>query len=150
MATPYRQIVRDGLWDNNGVLAQMLGMCPTMAMTTSATNGLGMGLATAFVMATSNLLIAALRGYTPGVVTSNDNYAARLKGKDYTFKGVTVKRGGRIGAQATILPGKVINEDGFAAAGSVVTKDIPAKNINCGNPAKYFRDVPEDQLIDNQ
>ncbi len=63
MATSYKQIVRDGLWDNNGVLAQMLGMCPTMAMTTSATNGLGMGLATAFVMATSNLLIAALRGY---------------------------------------------------------------------------------------
>ncbi len=63
MATQYRQIVRDGLWDNNGVLAQMLGMCPTMAMTTSATNGLGMGLATAFVMASSNLLIAAFRGY---------------------------------------------------------------------------------------
>ena len=63
MATSYRQIVRDGLWDNNGVLAQMLGMCPTMAMTTSATNGLGMGLATAFVMATANFLIAALRGY---------------------------------------------------------------------------------------
>jgi electron transport complex protein RnfE len=59
----YGTIVRDGLWDNNGVLAQMLGMCPTMAMTTSATNGLGMGLATAFVMATSNLLIAALRGF---------------------------------------------------------------------------------------
>ena len=63
MATNYRQIVKDGLWENNGVLCQMLGMCPTMAMTTSATNGLGMGLATAFVMATSNLLIAALRGY---------------------------------------------------------------------------------------
>ena len=63
MAMTYRQIARDGLWDNNGVLAQMLGMCPTMAMTTSATNGLGMGLATAFVMATSNLLIAALRGH---------------------------------------------------------------------------------------
>lgn len=63
MATSYRQIVKDGLWENNGVLCQMLGMCPTMAMTTSATNGLGMGLATAFVMATANLLIAALRGY---------------------------------------------------------------------------------------
>ncbi|WML35864.1 DapH/DapD/GlmU-related protein [Clostridium sp. OS1-26] len=86
----------------------------------------------------------------PGVVTSNDNYAARLKDKEYSFKGVTVKRGGRIGAQATILPGKVISEDAFAAAGSVITKDIPAKKINCGNPAKYLRDVPEDQLIDNQ
>ncbi|HIJ37407.1 MAG TPA: electron transport complex subunit E [Rhodospirillaceae bacterium] len=63
MADSYSRIIKDGLWENNGVLCQMLGMCPTMAMTTSATNGLGMGLATAFVMATSNLLIAALRGY---------------------------------------------------------------------------------------
>ncbi|HIJ63723.1 MAG TPA: electron transport complex subunit E [Rhodospirillaceae bacterium] len=63
MADSYRTIMKDGLWENNGVLCQILGMCPTMAMTTSATNGLGMGLATAFVMATSNLLIAALRGY---------------------------------------------------------------------------------------
>ncbi|HYD32050.1 MAG TPA: electron transport complex subunit E [Azospirillaceae bacterium] len=63
MATSYRTIIRDGLWENNGVLCQMLGMCPTMAMTTSATNGLGMGLATAFVMATANLQIAALRGF---------------------------------------------------------------------------------------
>lgn len=60
MAT-YRTIVRDGLWDNNGVLAMLLGMCPTMAMTTSATNGLGMGLATAVVMAASSLLVALFR-----------------------------------------------------------------------------------------
>jgi len=86
----------------------------------------------------------------PGVITSNDNYAARLKGKPSEFEGVTIKRGGRIGAQATILPGKVIWEDGFAAAGSMVTKDIPTKEIHCGNPARYLRDVPEDQLVDNQ
>lgn len=61
MATPYRTIVRDGLWDNNGVLSMLLGMCPTMAMTTSATNGLGMGLATTVVMAASSLLVAAFR-----------------------------------------------------------------------------------------
>ena len=46
----YSRIIKDGLWDNNGVLAMLLGMCPSMAMTTSATNGLGMGLATAVVM----------------------------------------------------------------------------------------------------
>lgn len=63
MTVEYRTIVRDGLWDNNGVLAQLLGMCPTMAMTTSATNGFGMGLATAAVMAASNLLVATFRGY---------------------------------------------------------------------------------------
>lgn len=61
MAHSYRQIARDGLWDNNGVLCMLLGMCPTMAMTTSATNGLGMGLATAVVMAASNLLVALFR-----------------------------------------------------------------------------------------
>ena len=61
MATQYGTIVRDGLWDNNGVLSMLLGMCPTMAMTTSATNGLGMGLATAVVMAASNLLVAVFR-----------------------------------------------------------------------------------------
>jgi len=61
MATQYKTIVRDGLWDNNGVLAMLLGMCPSMAMTTSATNGLGMGLATAAVMAASSLLVSLFR-----------------------------------------------------------------------------------------
>lgn len=63
MATGYGRIARDGLWDNNGVLAMLLGMCPTMAMTTSATNGLGMGLATAVVMAASGFMVAAFRSY---------------------------------------------------------------------------------------
>ena len=57
MSSDYQRIVRDGLWDNNGVLAMLLGLCPTMAMTTSATNGLGMGLATALVMAVTAKLI---------------------------------------------------------------------------------------------
>jgi electron transport complex protein RnfE len=57
----YTRVIKDGLWDNNGVLAMLLGMCPAMAMTTSATNGLGMGLATAVVMAGSSLLVAVCR-----------------------------------------------------------------------------------------
>lgn len=63
MTANYGRIARDGLWDNNGVLCMLLGMCPTMAMTTSATNGLGMGLATAVVMAASSLLVALFRQY---------------------------------------------------------------------------------------
>ncbi|KOF55959.1 MULTISPECIES: N-acetyltransferase [Clostridium] len=86
----------------------------------------------------------------PGVVTSNDNYAARSKERYNHFKGVTVKKGGRIGAQATILPGKVIENDGFVAAGSVVTKDVKKESIVAGNPAKYFKNVPLDQLLKNQ
>lgn len=86
----------------------------------------------------------------PGVVTSNDNFAARSKERYKHFKGVLIKTGGRVGAQATILPGKVINEDGFVAAGSVVTKDVQNGKIVVGNPAKFLRDVPDDQLLKNQ
>jgi len=57
----YSHITRDGLWDNNVVFAQVLGMCPTMAVTGTATNGLGMGLATTAVLALSNLFISAIR-----------------------------------------------------------------------------------------
>lgn len=57
----YKTIVKDGLWDNNGVFSMLLGMCPTMAMTTSATNGFGMGVATAVVMAASSYLVAVFR-----------------------------------------------------------------------------------------
>lgn len=63
MAAEYRTIIRDGLWDNNSVFCMILGMCPTMAMTTTATNGLGMGLATAVVMAASSLLVALFRNH---------------------------------------------------------------------------------------
>ncbi|MBU3190968.1 N-acetyltransferase [Clostridium bowmanii] len=86
----------------------------------------------------------------PCVTTSNDNYAARSKERFGKFKGVTIKKGGRIGAGAVILPGKTIHEDGFVAAGSVVTKDVQAGKIVVGNPAKVLRDVPEEQLLKNQ
>jgi UDP-3-O-[3-hydroxymyristoyl] glucosamine N-acyltransferase len=99
---------------------------------------------TAYSSIEDNVFIA------PGVVTSNDNFASRSKERFKHFKGITVKKGGRIGAQATVLPGKVINEDGFVAAGSVVTKNVEAKTIVAGNPAKYLKDVPEDQLLNNQ
>jgi electron transport complex protein RnfE len=68
MTANYKTIVKDGLWDNNGVFSMLLGMCPAMAMTTSATNGFGMGLATAVVMAASSLLVALFRNLiTPEV-----------------------------------------------------------------------------------
>jgi electron transport complex protein RnfE len=63
MSANYGRIVKDGLWDNNGVLCMLLGMCPTMAMTGTATNGFGMGIATAVVMAASNLMVAMFRNY---------------------------------------------------------------------------------------
>lgn len=99
---------------------------------------------TAYSTVEENVFIA------PCVVTSNDNYAARSKERFGKFKGVTIKRGGRVGAGAVILPGKIIWEEGFVAAGALVTKDVPTRKIVIGNPARVLREVPEDQLLENQ
>ncbi len=63
--TSWRRIVRDGMWDNNVVLAQTLALCPLLAVTGTATNGLGMGLATTAVMVAAGTLVAALRRAIP-------------------------------------------------------------------------------------
>lgn len=86
----------------------------------------------------------------PCVSTSNDNYAARSKERFGKFKGVTIKKGGRIGVASVILPGITINEDAFVAAGSLVTRDVEKEVIVAGSPAKFFRKVPNEQLLRNQ
>lgn len=58
----------NGLVKENPTFVLMLGMCPTLAVTTSAVNGLGMGLTTMVVLALSNLMISLLRGIIPGRV----------------------------------------------------------------------------------
>jgi len=64
----YSKIAKDGLWEQNVVFSQLLGMCPTLAVTTSGTNGLGMGLATTAVLAVANMLVSSVRMYvTPQV-----------------------------------------------------------------------------------
>lgn len=64
----YKDILAEGVWRNNVVFAQMLSLCPTMAVTSSATQGFGMGAATTAVMLLSNALVAALRRWiTPEV-----------------------------------------------------------------------------------
>ncbi|HEY2955451.1 MAG TPA: DapH/DapD/GlmU-related protein [Candidatus Eisenbacteria bacterium] len=86
----------------------------------------------------------------PGVVTSNDNFVGRTAERFKHFKGVRVKKGGRIGAGSVVLPGITIGEDGLVAAGSVVTRDVPARTIVLGVPARVWRDVPAEQLLENQ
>ncbi len=86
----------------------------------------------------------------PGVVTSNDNFVGRTAERFKHFKGVTVKKGARVGAGTVTLPGVVIGEDALVAAGSVVTADVPARKIVLGTPARVWRDVPVEQLLENQ
>ena len=59
--TSYREIAADGLWHNNQALVALLGLCALLATTTTATNGLGMGLATTTVLVLSNLTISLIR-----------------------------------------------------------------------------------------
>lgn len=61
----YAAITRDGLWSSNVVFVQMLALCPSLALTTTAANGLGMGLATTAVLAASGFSISALRKQIP-------------------------------------------------------------------------------------
>ena len=86
----------------------------------------------------------------PGVITSNDNYVGRTAERFKHFKGVTIRRGGRVGAGAVLLPGVTIGADGLVAAGSVVTRDVPPRMVVMGRPAKPWREVPVEQLLDNQ
>jgi len=68
MSSHYRRIFSDGLWNNNVAMGQMLALCPLLAVTTSATNGLGMGLASVTVLVMTNVLISSVRGIiTPQV-----------------------------------------------------------------------------------
>ncbi|HEY5715586.1 MAG TPA: electron transport complex subunit E [Psychromonas sp.] len=57
----YKEIIKDNLWGNNVVFAQMLALCPLLAVTSGATNGLGLGLITTAVMLFSSLLISLFR-----------------------------------------------------------------------------------------
>ncbi len=67
-APDYGVIVADGLWTRNVVLAQLLALCPLMAVTATATNGLGMGMATTFVLVASGFSVSLWRNFiTPEI-----------------------------------------------------------------------------------
>ncbi len=59
------KIFKEGFSDNNPTFVQLLGMCPTLATTTSAVNGIGMGLSATAVLVFSNLVISLLRRFIP-------------------------------------------------------------------------------------
>lgn len=86
----------------------------------------------------------------PCVATSNDEFMARGSKRFGNYRGVTIKKGGRIGVQATILPGRTVAEDSLVAAGSVLTCDTQVKKIHMGSPARVIRDVPVEQWLENQ
>ena len=65
MNAEFRKITRDGLWDNNIVFSQSIGLCPLLAVTGTAVNGLGMGLATTAVMVVCSAMVSRGRLFIP-------------------------------------------------------------------------------------
>jgi len=85
----------------------------------------------------------------PCVVTSNDNFMGRTDRRRDLIKGPTIRRGARVGAGAVLCPAVEIGEEAFVGAGAVVTKDVPAKTLVVGNPARPLRAVPDEELLEN-
>ncbi|OUS30835.1 electron transport complex subunit RsxE [Thalassotalea sp. 42_200_T64] len=61
----YKELSWQGLWKNNPGLVQLLGLCPLLAVTTTLTNAIGLGLATLLVLVCSNATISAIRQWVP-------------------------------------------------------------------------------------
>ena len=78
----------------------------------------------------------------PNVVFTNARYPKSKNVKE-TLKGAIVKKGAKIGANSTILPGITIGENALIGAGSVVTRDVEAGKVVAGNPAKIIKDISE-------
>ncbi len=96
---------------------------------------------------TGNMIIEDHVFLGPEVTTANDPYMDRVKGE---FKGPHVKRGARIGSNATLLPGVVIGEEALVTAGALVGTNVPDGKIAAGLPARLIGDVPQDELLHSE
>jgi acetyltransferase-like isoleucine patch superfamily enzyme len=97
---------------------------------------------TAYSTLEDNVFIA------PCVVTTNDNFMGRTERRHELIAGPTIRRGARVGGGAVLCPGIEVGEEAFVGAGAVVTKDVPARMLVVGNPARVIREVAADELLD--
>ncbi len=99
---------------------------------------------TAYSTLEDNVFIA------PCVVTTNDNFMGRTDRRRELIKGPTIRRGARVGGGAVLCPGVEIGEEAFVGAGAVVVRDVPARAVVVGNPARQIREVSPEELLENQ
>ena len=78
----------------------------------------------------------------PNVVFTNAKYPLSPGVKD-SLVGPVIKKGAKIGANSTILPGVVVGENALVGAGAVVAKDVPPGAVVVGNPARAIRNISE-------
>jgi acetyltransferase-like isoleucine patch superfamily enzyme len=99
---------------------------------------------TAYSTLEDNVFIA------PCVVTTNDNFMGRTERRKELLAGPTIRRGARVGGGAILCPGVEIGDEAFVGAGAVVTKDVPPRAVVVGSPARIIREVPDEELLENQ
>lgn len=83
----------------------------------------------------------------PGVTTTNDDTMSRHEA-GMPLRGAILRRGSRIGGGAVLTPGVEIGEEAFVASGAVVTRDVRARAVVMGVPARVVREVPDEDLLE--
>lgn len=127
-----------GLWKENPVFVQMLGMCPALAVTNSATNALAMGLATTFVLLGSNLVVATIRNAVPKqvrIVTYILVIATFVTVVDYAIAAISLDLHKALGAFISLI---VVNclilgrAEAFASKNGVLRSLLDALGMGLG------------------
>ncbi len=83
----------------------------------------------------------------PGVTLTNDDTMGR-HGPDYEMRGATLRRACRVGGGVVLVPGVEVGEEAFVAAGAVVVRDVPARAVVMGVPAREVRRVGDEDLLE--
>jgi electron transport complex protein RnfE len=118
-----------GLWRENPVFVQVLGMCPTLAVSNTAQNALAMGLATTFVLLMSNTLVSSLRKFIPKQVRIASYIliiATFVTMVDYAIQAISVELSKALGAFISLI---VVNCIILGRAEAFASKNTVAKSM---------------------
>ena len=83
----------------------------------------------------------------PGVFTTNDDAMGRHE-RGAPLRGAVLRRACRVGGGVVLVPGVEVGEEAFVAAGAVVTRDVPARAVVMGVPARQVREVGDEDLLE--
>jgi electron transport complex protein RnfE len=127
-----------GLWRDNPVFVQVLGMCPVLAVSNTAINALAMGLATAFVLFMSNILVSSLRNFIPKQVRIASYIliiATFVTITDYAIQAINIELHKSLGAFISLI---VVNclilsrAEAFASKNSIANSILDALGMGVG------------------
>lgn len=119
-----------GLWRDNPVFVQVLGMCPVLAVSNTAENALAMGLATAFVLLMSNILVSSLRNFIPKQVRIASYIliiATFVTITDYVIQAISIELHKSLGAFISLI---VVNCLILSRAEAFASKNTIGKSIS--------------------